>query len=145
MCTSTTSTRFIRAPSLRVRPFETELALTTYLRLAGADLLVCDFDSESAPADALALRVRHNPRIDRRGLQIVALASTRSAQLRARSVAGGIDEVIMKPMSPKYLVERVLARLAGRPAVLRPPARLNWTEFGDNVVPLFGQAPQPQA
>ena len=53
------------ASSLRVRPFETQLALTTYLHLAPADLVVADFDSVAARADLLAddLRARRGDRI----------------------------------------------------------------------------------
>ena len=51
----------------------------------------------------------------------------------------------MKPMSPRYLVERVLARLA-QPARQerreRSLRKKDWSAFGDNVIPLFGQSPQ---
>jgi hypothetical protein len=52
----------------------------------------------------------------------------------------------MKPMSPKYLVERVLARLANRKATA-PDRRASlrkrdWSSFGDNVVPLFRSLPE---
>ena len=60
------------------------------------------------------------------------------------SIHAGIDEIIMKPMSPRYLVERVLARLAKK-KTLRPERRAlrrtDWSRFGDNVVPLFRHEP----
>lgn len=128
--------------SLRVRPFDTRLALTTYLHLAPADLVVTDFDSTAARADLLAADLRNDEAIHSPGLQIIALASTLTPDAKAASIQAGIDEIIMKPMSPKYLTERVLARLAKRerktPA--RPERRTqrlrDWTSFGDNVVPL---------
>ena len=47
------ATTLAAAPSLRVRQFESELALRSYLRLATADVLVTDFDSD---AEAVAMR-----------------------------------------------------------------------------------------
>jgi len=135
------------ASSLRVRPFDTKLALTTYLHLAPADLVVTDFDSETARADLLAEDIRHDRAIHSPNLQIIALASMLTPDTKAASIHAGIDEIIMKPMSPKYLVERVLARLAKtRPARFerRRPKRLDWTNFGDNVVPLVRREPQTQ-
>jgi len=134
------------APALRVRPFETELALRSYLRLAPADLVVTDFDSESSRADEVAEHLRADPSIPRR-LQIIALASALTIERKAASIHAGIDEIIMKPMSPRYLVERVLARLA-RARIAEPDRRglrkRDWSTFGDNIVPLFPAPAQPQ-
>ncbi len=132
-------------PSLRVRAFDTELALRSYLQIAPADLVVADFDSLPARADRLAERLRADSTISGR-LQIIALASALSTDLRAASIHAGIDEIIMKPMSPRYLVERVLARLARTkaPERRRGPIKRDWSTFGDNVVPLFQQAPEAQ-
>ena len=147
-------------PSLRVRPFESEIALITYLRLAPADLVVCDFDSAAARADHLAEALRADPKLESRDFQIIALASSMSEETKQASIHSGINEIIMKPMSPKYLVERVLSRLARRAAQITaasgyrgvdrrtpiaPSARLARAPFGDNVVPLFRDAPQPRA
>jgi two-component system, OmpR family, phosphate regulon response regulator PhoB len=118
------------APSLRVRAFESELALRNYLRIASADLVVTDFDSTIIPElrdDAAASRP-----------QVVALAA------RALPLPPGVDEIILKPMSPRYLLERVLARLA-KPRLAAPARpglhKRDWSKFGDNIVPLFGQQP----
>ncbi len=133
------------APSLRVRAFETELALTAYLQLAPADLLVADFDSAASPAGQLAARLRADPSIPK-GLQIIALASAVTPEMRAGAQASGIDEILMKPMSPRTLVERVLARLARARNILperrRGLLKRDWSAFGDNIVPLFRQAPE---
>ncbi|MEO8758099.1 MAG: hypothetical protein ABI398_10170 [Devosia sp.] len=135
------------ASSLRVRPFDTQLALFTYLHLAPADLVVVDFDSIASRADRLAEDLRGDLAIPSRDLQIIALASELTPETKIASIHAGIDEIIMKPMSPRYLVERVLARLAKR-AILRPERRAlrktDWSRFGDNVVPLFRQQPEPQ-
>ena len=146
--TSILSMTLAGASALRVRPFDSQLALTTYLRLAPVDLVVADFDNASARADHLAEDLRNDPAIASRRVQVIALASELTAETKAASLHAGIDEIIMKPMSPKYLVERVLARLAKpvplrqveRPVLRRPqpPSR----PMADNVVPLFRTPPE---
>ena len=137
------------ASSLRVRPFDTQLALMTYLHLAPADLVVADFDSIASRADRLAEDLKHDRAIASPGLQIIALASTLTPETKAASIHAGIDEIIMKPMSPKYLVERVLARLAKKKAASARPERRaslrrkDWSSFGDNVVPMVRRQPAP--
>ena len=127
-------------PGLRVRSFESQLALTTYMRLAPVDLIVADFDGEVL-AHHLAVDLRADMRLERRDFQLLALASAITPELKTVSVRAGIDEIILKPMSPKYLLERVLSRLARRAAAqLRKPAPVQWPA---NVIPLFGQTPQP--
>jgi DNA-binding response OmpR family regulator len=138
------------ASSLRVRPFDTQIALMTYLHLAPADLVVADFDSVPSRADRLAQDLRADRAIASPDLQIIALASALTPETKAASIHAGIDEIIMKPMSPKYLVERVLARLAKVHLATRlvpdgrETVRHDWSRFGDNVVPLFGRKLEPQ-
>lgn len=136
------STTLAGTPSLRVRPFETEQALRAYLQVAPADLVVADFDSLPARADRLSLRLRTDPAIARKP-QIIALASELTPEVKAAREAG-IAEIIMKPMSPRYLVERVLARLASSiaPAERRVLRKRDWSTFGDNIVPLFRHEPE---
>ena len=109
-------------PRLRVREFASLDALALYMRLSPVDLLVCDFDAGAAPADAVARALRGDSRLCQRDFQIVALARQVNAETRRAAVAAGIDEVIVKPMSPRYLLERVLARLRPRvtPFVVSP-------------------------
>jgi DNA-binding response OmpR family regulator len=137
------------ASSLRVRPFETQLALTTYLHLAPADLVVADFDSVPSRADRLAQDLKADRGIASRNLQIIALASAVTAETKRASIDAGIDEIIMKPMSPKYLVERVLARLANKKPAMKSERmqslrRRDWSSYGDNVVPMRRREPEPQ-
>ena len=85
---------------------------------------------------------------------VIALAGTITENMKQASIASGIDEVILKPMSPKYLLERVLSRLdcappqikAGRYQGPERRGRLRTSSIaamaaharrGDNVVPLF--------
>jgi len=141
-------------PNLRVRVFEAQAALQTYMRLSQVDLLVCDFDNEAAPAGGLAHALRLDERLARREFQIIALASTVTQSMKQASIAGGIDEVIVKPMSPKYLLERVLSRLKraapqvsagryqgperrGRLPMSATPVMAIRSPSGSNVVPLF--------
>jgi two-component system phosphate regulon response regulator PhoB len=138
------------ASSLRVRPFETQLALMTYLHLAPADLVVADFDSVPSRADNLARDLKADRGIASPNLQIIALASAVTAETKRASIEAGIDEIIMKPMSPKYLVERVLARLAKKKTLPVKPERRqslrrpDWSSYGDNVVPMRRREPEPQ-
>ena len=127
------------SPRLRVRPFESLVALETYMRLAPVDLIVADFDSDTAPADRVA---RALDDAARRWIQFIALAGTVTPEIKRTSIGAGIDEIIVKPMSPKYLLERVLSRLdrrAARPSAPRPA----FVPRGDNVIPLFAHRPQP--
>lgn len=142
-------------PSLRVRPFGSLLEMSTYMRLAPIDLIVADFDSVASPADRVADNLRHEAKLPQSNFQVIALASTLSTDAKAASIHAGIDEIIMKPMSPKYLVERVLARLTRRSAnrgypgperrVARSRPLSTTPTYSDNVVPLFGRTPEPQA
>jgi len=135
--------------ALRVRPFDSQLALFTYLHLAPADLVVADFDNFASPADRLAEDIRHDSAIASRGVQIIALASSLTPESKMASIHAGIDEIIMKPMSPKYLVERVLARVAKKRLPAQPErratlSRKDWARFGDNVIPLFRREAEVQ-
>lgn len=133
---------------LRVRAFDSAIALRAYMRLARVDLLVADFDCAAAPAPGLADALVGDPLLGTQSYQIIALANDITDTVRRAAVASGIDEVMAKPMSPKYLLERVLARL--RPESPAPEARgavalgsaraavmAGYAARGDNVVPLF--------
>jgi len=143
-------------PTLRVRLFESQAALTTYMRLAPVDVLVTDFDCADAPANEVADALRHDTRLFRRDFSIIALTRTVTETTKRAAVSTGIDEVIVKPMSPRYLLERVLARLRRGEAPVggatyRGPERRNrmamprvpaYNRSTDNVVALFGHTPR---
>lgn len=144
-------------PSFRVRPFESELALVTYMRLAPVDIVVTDFDSASARADRVSRDLRADQSIPHHDYQVIALASVVSPETKELCIASGIDEVIVKPMSPKYLLERVQSRLKQRAPTQqsihqtlrrltpRPVASAPDFRVGNNVIPLFTQnRPLPQ-
>lgn len=143
-------------PRFRVRPFESELALTVYMRLAPVDLVVTDFDAENARADLVTRDLREDSGIERPDFQVIALASSVTPETKTLCIKAGIDEVIVKPMSPRYLLERVQSRLEQRATTNRSmhqtlrrlapksPQLPDLSAF-DNVIPLWTRdRPLPQ-
>ena len=144
------------APAFRVRPFDSELALTIYMRLAPVDLIVTDFDAENARADLVTRDLRDDSGIENPAFQVIALASSVTPETKTLCIKAGIDEVIVKPMSPKYLLERVQSRLKQhapqqrsihqtlRRLTARPTQPPDY-RAGTNVIPLWTQdRPLPQ-
>lgn len=135
------------APSLKVRPFESELALSVYLRIAPIDLLVLDLDSKSVPPARVLADLRADSGLDARDFDVIALASAAIPGLSARRTGAGIDEVIVKPMSPRYLLERVEARLGARSRKAQqvPVRAVELPKLPSNVIPLWTrERPIPQ-
>jgi len=97
---------------LRVREFESEELLSLYMHIAPVDLLICDYDQPGDEAFSLVGRLRAKDGLVRRDFQVIALSKTVNMQTKAACVGAGIDELIIKPMSPAYLETRVLARLS---------------------------------
>jgi two-component system phosphate regulon response regulator PhoB len=134
---------------LRVRQFESLLALQTYMRLTGVDMVVCDFDGEDAPAGEVSRALRADETVAQRNFQVIALASDVTAATKTASLACGVTEVIVKPMSPKYLLERVQSRLRvvetaeyfgidrRREPELQAVPYASYADRGGNVVELF--------
>lgn len=143
-------------PRFRVRPFESELALTVYMRLAPVDLVVTDFDAENARADLVTRDLREDSGVERPDFQVIALASSVTPETKTLCIKAGIDEVIVKPMSPRYLLERVQSRLEQRATTRQPihhtlrrlkqrPPQLPHLATFDNVIPLWTpDRPLPQ-
>lgn len=143
---------------LRVRSFESVHALRTYFRVARVDLLVCDFDVAGDTADRFIPDLRELPGNDNPLFRVIALTRTISPQTRGMCAAAGIEEIIVKPMSPRYVEERVIARLrqptralarrnAGLAAALsvarRAAGQASPEALGDNVVRLIPRNPSP--
>jgi len=146
-------------PSFRIRPFESELALAIYMRLAPVDLVVTDFDAENARADLVTRDLRDDSGMENPDFQVIALASSVTPETKDLCIKAGIDEVIVKPMSPRYLLERVQSRLKQRApqqqsihqtlrrfaAKSTAAPRLDYTAGNNNVIPLWTQdRPLPQ-
>lgn len=96
---------------LRVREFDSEELLSLYMHIAPVDLLICDYDQPGDAAFSLVGRLRAKEGLARRDFQVIALSKTVNMRTKAACVGAGIDELIIKPMSPAYLETRVLARL----------------------------------
>ncbi|HTM76414.1 MAG TPA: response regulator [Devosia sp.] len=145
---------------LRVRQFDSDVALLAYMRLAPVDVLVCDFDREGRPAYEMVEAIRLDNSIVSQEVQVIALTRTITPPMRHQSISAGIDEVLIKPMSPRHLLQRVQARLRARPIVTaasgyRGPERRNRLtpitppvhqsrRASDNVVALFPDRRKPQ-
>jgi two-component system, OmpR family, phosphate regulon response regulator PhoB len=104
-----------RGRDWRVREFRDTRSLSAYMRIAPVAILVTDYRLENATAADVAHDLRSDALVISRHVQIIALSKTVDTSMRQRCVQAGIDEVIMKPMSPLYLEERVTARLKSVP------------------------------
>jgi two-component system phosphate regulon response regulator PhoB len=140
-------------PGLRVRDFESRAGLVTYMRLASVALVVCEIDEAAMIED-----LRSDPRVADPTFESIALSRTLTRREREIAVLAGIDEVILKPMSPAYLQERVAFRLRrqaeraatvsrGGPRIDRRKPQSSplagYRRIGDNVVQLFPHSWQP--
>jgi two-component system phosphate regulon response regulator PhoB len=96
---------------LRVRSFESDIELFAYMRIAPLDLLVVDFDRDGRPAYEMVEAIRLDPGLVNRDLPVIALTRRITPDTREQSVSAGIDEVVVKPMSPRHLLQRVQQRL----------------------------------
>ena len=146
---------------LKVRQFDSELALIAYMRLAPVDLLVCDFDREGRPAYEMIESIRLNCDLISQDVPVIALTRTITPPMRHQAISAGIDEVVIKPMSPRHLLQRIQTRLRTRSVVgllggYRGPDRRNRISMPmpkpalgrretDNVVPLFADRRKPQS
>ena len=95
--------------NLVVQSFSRPAGLEQHMRIAPIDLIVCDFEISGSSAARLAIELRTaNP--DRQ-FEMIALARDISSHTRQACKFAAIDEVIIKPMSPLFVRDRVLARL----------------------------------
>ena len=145
---------------LSVRQFESEIELIAYMRIAAVDMLVCDFDREGRPAYEMVESIRLNGDLVSQDVPVIALTRTITPPMRHQAISAGIDEVIIKPMSPRHLLQRIQARLRGRSVVgalggyrgperrnrlaMPPPQPLPARRTTDNVVQLFPDRRKPR-
>jgi two-component system phosphate regulon response regulator PhoB len=145
---------------LKVRQFESDIELIAYMRLAPIDMLVCDFDREGRPAYEMVESIRLNGELISQDVPVIALTRTITPPMRHQAISAGIDEVIIKPMSPRHLLQRIQARLRNRSVVgmlggYRGPERRNRItmptpqpkparRITDNVIPLFPDRRKPR-
>ena len=145
---------------LKVRIFESELELIAYMRLAPIDMLVCDFDREERPAHEMVESIRLNGELVSQDVPVIALTRQITPPMRHQAISAGIDEVVIKPMSPRHLLQRIQVRLRSRSVVgmlggYRGPERRDrifapiptpppMRRRTDNVVSLFPDRRKPQ-
>lgn len=145
---------------LRVRQFDSDIDLMAYMRIAPIDMLVCDFDREGRPAYEMVEAIRLNNALLSQEVPVIALTRTITPPMRHQAISAGIDEVIIKPMSPRHLLQRIQTRLRTRSVVgvlggYRGPERRNRMPLptphpvptrrsSDNVVPLFPDRRKPR-
>ncbi len=138
---------------LRVQQFAGIEALVSHMRLLPVDLIVSDYDLETGSLPDLVAKLRKT--LPSRRYQLVVLADHISREVKLSCKFAGVDEVLVKPMSPLFLKERIMARLgieideAGIGAHRRTPrARHSRPSKGaavysGNVIPLFGAPDNP--
>jgi two-component system phosphate regulon response regulator PhoB len=102
---------------LRVRPFEDEDELFSYMRIVPLDMLVVDFDREGRAAYEMVEAIRLDSSFVSRDLPVIALTRAITLPMREQAISAGIDEVVVKPMSPRHLLQRIQTRLISRSVV----------------------------
>ncbi len=126
-----------RHSDVRVVRCRTYEQLADHMRIAPADLIICDYEQDGWTASEMLVNLRrHAPG---RHFRSIVLTSFVSHEVRQGCRFAQVDEVVIKPMSPLFLLERVEAHLAevdtaGNAALA--PQRSNGR---DNVVPLFSE------
>lgn len=145
---------------LKVRQFDDDIDLIAYMRIAPVDMLVCDFDRAGRPAYEMVESIRLNSDLISQDVPVIALTRTITPPMRHQAISAGIDEVVIKPMSPRHLLQRIQARLRTRSVVgvlggYRGPERRNRAPLPkpnplparrttDNVIPLFPDRRKPR-
>ena len=103
--------------------------------------------------------IRLNTELLTREVPVIALTRRITPPMRHQAISAGIDEVIIKPMSPRHLLSRIQIRLRTRSVVgtlggYRGPERRDriftpiatstpTRRASDNVVPLFPDRRRP--
>ena len=138
---------------VRIRVFESQIALRAYLRIAPIHLLICDYHISGLSCPALIAALKCNPQMHTENMQVIALTQGIDRQMQKEIGTAGIDEIIVKPMSPAYIRERAEARLALPSKYKRVPNQTTQRNVqlafdvqplvgnisrADNVIPLFG-------
>lgn len=106
---------------LRLREFSSAAHLLRYADIAPLDLLILDYQLADRSAPDVLNSLRSNPNIDVQSLQTITMIKNIDRELQASVVNAGIDEIIVKPMSPAYIKERVSARLGADGQFVRIP------------------------
>ena len=94
---------------LHIQQFTSADMLEAHMRVAPVDLIVMDYQLERTNAAQLVLNLRRN--LPQRRFETLVLTSSVSEEIKLACKFARIDEVVIKPMSPVFLKERILSRL----------------------------------
>ena len=129
---------------LNVQTFDRAEVLQTHLRIAPVDLIVCDYELGELGSGSWKLApqfvVDMHRQLPTRQFQVIVLTNSIDAELQQSCKFAGIDEVIVKPMSPLFLKDRIVARLEKGPKndpVIPDIGGLSASVSRNNVVQLF--------
>lgn len=128
-----------RDSHVRVVRFNSYEKLADHMRIAPADLIVCDYEQDGWTAAEMLVNLRkHAPG---RPFRSIVMTEYVSHEVRQGCRFAQVDEVLIKPMSPLFLQERVEAHLATLDGSELETPDGPEIEHGSNVVPLFSAAP----
>lgn len=124
-----------RDGDVRVVRFNSYEQLADHMRIAPADLIICDYEQDGWTAAEMLVNLRqHAPG---RSFRSIVLAGFISHEVRQGCRFAQVDEVLIKPMSPLFLLERAEAHLAALGGLEFERHSTSPADMGDNVVPLF--------
>ncbi len=140
-----------REEALRTQQFKGIDSLVSHMRILPVDLIVSDYKLENRTAPGLVAMLRKT--LPRRRYQLIVLSDHMDREVKLSCRFAGVDEVIIKPMSPLFLKERVVARLetgeSQTSANWRTPhascshPSKDTVAYSGNVIPLFGTSNNP--
>lgn len=131
---------------LNVQTFSNGEVLKRHARIAPIDLIISDYQVGASSAPQLAIELRQIS--SKPTFRFILLATYVDAQIKQACTFANIDEVIVKPMSPLFLRDRVLAQLQSAPGNFSAAQYLNIDNYNmdqnapspDNIVYLHGNS-----
>ena len=157
---------------LRVREFTSEETLKQYMNISTIDLLIYDCEEINEEIISSIQNIKKIENSSNAKFQIITLCKSIPKGIRSICKSIGIDELIIKPMSPSYLETRVNGRLnqnnSSYPTSFIKKSYLKYTnddkaktieknteknristsfpkEKTNNIIPLFGNKNNPKS
>lgn len=128
-----------RDEGVRVTCFQSYEQLAAHMRIAPVDVIICDYEQRGWNAPEMLMNLRQ--RAPGRLFRSIVLTGHVSHSVRQACRFAQVDEVIIKPMSPLFLQERVDAHMQALDYQEMVAELSETPEHLDNVVPLFGEHP----
>lgn len=110
-------------PDTRIRQFDSVRALKIYLGIAPIHLLICDYQLNDWSCAHLIASLKSDRKMHTENMQTMVLTKNIDKKVQQEITIAGIDEIMVKPMSPQYVFERAQARLAQPTRYKRVPSR----------------------